>query len=84
MSKNNKLVNKLLSKSKDLTWDELVNILSSYGFNEINAGKTSGSARKFINENKTPINIHKPHPKNIIKEYVIKLVINTLKKEHLL
>jgi hypothetical protein len=36
----------------------------------------------FIHEKvDTPIRLHKPHPKPILKEYVIKQVIEELKKE---
>jgi hypothetical protein len=38
----------------------------------------------FIHEKvDTPIRLHKPHPKPILKEYVIKQVIEELKKENL-
>lgn len=84
MSKIEKLIQKFLNNPKDLTWDELIKILNYYGFEELKTGKTGGSARKFENKNGIPINIHKPHPKNIVKEYVIKLIINALKEEKLL
>lgn len=76
MSKLEKLINKFLSNPKDLTWDELIKILAHFGFDEIaKKGKTGGSRVKFANGNNDIINLHKPHPSNIIKPYIIKQVI---------
>ncbi|MCL2838005.1 MAG: type II toxin-antitoxin system HicA family toxin [Oscillospiraceae bacterium] len=81
MSKNQKLLKRLLSKPKDFTFDELKTLLSSLGYREHNAGKTSGSAVRFINERKHTIRIHKPHPSPILKNYLINMLIDELKKE---
>lgn len=81
MSKVEKLLQRLLSNPKDFTWDELVKILSIYGYTEIKKGKTGGSRRKFADENKNIISLYKPHPSNIIKEYAIKEVIAHLKEK---
>lgn len=82
MSKTDKLFKRLLSIPKDLTWDELVKILSFCGYAEIKTGKTGGSRRKFADENKDVIGfLHKPHPGNIVKEYAIRLVIQHLKEK---
>ena len=78
MSKIEKLIDKFISIPKDLTWEELIKVLSHFGFNEIRKkGKTGGSRVKFVDVEKHIINLHKPHPSNIIKQYVIK---QTLKK----
>ncbi|MFY2510454.1 type II toxin-antitoxin system HicA family toxin [Vibrio pectenicida] len=69
MSKHDKLLNRLLSKPKDFTWDELNKLLSSFDY-ELSNGK--GSRRKFIHRKKNQvISLHEPHPQNIIKRYVI-------------
>jgi len=81
MSKREKLLKRLLSKPKDFTFDELKTLLSSLGYEENNAGKTSGSAKRFINEKKHIIRLHKPHPSPILKTYVINMLIDELKKE---
>lgn len=79
MSKIEKLLIKFQSNPKDLTWNELVKILNHYGFAELSKkGKTGGSRVKFINEDKDIINLHKPHPGNIVKQYVIKQIIEKL------
>ena len=82
MSKKSKLVERVLSIPSDLTWEELVKFLSVYGYNELNPGKTGGSRRKFANDKKEIIsNLHKPHPRNIVKEYAIKDAIAFLKEK---
>ncbi len=79
MSRQEKLIARLLSIPKDFTWDELIKILSSFGFEELKGGKTGGSRRKFVDANKNIINLHKPHPANVLKEYAIKDVIEILR-----
>jgi len=63
-----------------LTWEELIKILNHFGFTEIKKkGKTGGSRVKFVNSDNYIINLHKPHPKNIVKQYVIKQILEKLK-----
>jgi HicA-like toxin of HicAB toxin-antitoxin system len=81
MSGTEKLVQRLLSVPKDFTWEELSKVLSLFGYNELKKGKTGGSRRKFADEKKNVIILHKPHPGNIIKEYAIKQVITQLKEK---
>ena len=78
MTKAEKLLKKFLSKPKDLTYDELVQVLKYFGYSELTTGKTTGSAKKFKNENNDLINFHKPHPGNIIKGYAMKQVLEDL------
>jgi len=82
MSKNQKLLKRLLSKPKDFTFDEMRTLLLSLGFKESNAGKTSGSRVKF-QKGDVAIVLHKPHPRKELLEYQIKQVIETLNKEGL-
>ena len=78
MSKIEKLIERFLSQPKDFTWDELVKVLSHFGYTEMKKGKTGGSRRKFTDANKNMINLHKPHPGNILKGYAIKQIIDYL------
>lgn len=78
MGKNEKLVERLLSNPKDFSWDELVKVLGHYGYDEKKAGKTGGSRRKFIDAEGNIISVHKPHPSNIVKTYIIRNVIEHL------
>lgn len=84
MTKAEKLLKKFLSKPKDLTYDELVQVLKYFGYSELTTGKTTGSAKKFKNENNDLINFHKPHPGNIIKSYVINQIIEKLERNGLI
>jgi len=76
MSKTEKLLEKFKSIPNDLTWDELVIILNYFELSK--KGKTGGSRRKFVNEVKDVINLHKPHPTKIIKKYIIKQLLEKL------
>jgi hypothetical protein len=78
MSKNEKLLERLLSTPKDFTWDELVRLLTWFGYNELKKGKTGGSRRKFADAKKNVIILHEPHPGKIVKGYAIRQVIEHL------
>lgn len=78
MSRKEKIIKRLKSKPKDFTYEEAKQVLNFFGFNEYNKGKTSGSRVVFIDENKTKITLHKPHPKNILKPYQIDEIIREL------
>ncbi len=83
MSKKDKLIDKLLKKPKDFTFDEMVSLLSYFGY-ELKQGGT-GSGVKFIkNDSNKVINFHKPHSSGILKKYVLNLVIEKLRKDGLL
>ncbi len=72
MSKKNKLLTKFLEvpPKKGLTFNELETLLISCGFSKIEG---SGSAVKFYHKEKDVlINLHKPHPSNVLKVYLIK------------
>lgn len=80
MAKIDKLIARLLLRPADFTWDELLKILGHFGYQELKKGKTGGSRRKFANEGKHIITLHKPHPENIMKRYMIDQVITVLKE----
>ncbi len=83
MSQKDKLINRLLKKPKDFTFDEMVSLLSYFGY-EFKQGGT-GSGVKFIKEDSNEvINFHKPHPSGILKRYVLDQVIEKLRKDGLL
>lgn len=83
MSKKDKLIDKLLKKPKDFTFDEMVSLLSYFGY-ELKQGG-AGSGVKFIKKGSNEvINFHKPHPNRILKRYVLDQVIEKLRKDGLL
>ena len=67
MSTQDKLIKRFVKQPKDFTWDELVRLFGIFGFDVYNKGKTSGARVIFSNGEKEFI-MHKPHPKNSIKE----------------
>jgi predicted RNA binding protein YcfA (HicA-like mRNA interferase family) len=80
MSQKDKLLQKFLDKPirKDLTFNELETLLTKCGFTKIEG---AGSAVKFYNKSKDIlINLHKPHPSNILKVYLIKQIQLKLKE----
>jgi len=79
MSRLEKEIERLKSKPKDYTYDEVKSLLNKFGFYENNKGRTSGSRVEFIKNGEVEIELHKPHPKNIIKPYQIKIIIKKLK-----
>jgi len=82
MSKKDKRMERLLSKPKDYTFDELRSLMLGLGFKEYSRGNTSGSAVRFYRESdQAAFDLDKPHPGNIIKGYLMKQLISVL-KEH--
>ncbi len=77
--KKEKLLQRLLSRPKDFMFDEVVTLLSSYGFTQQNKGKTSGSRVEFVNGEHS-IQLHKPHPTGEMKNYQLKQIIELLKE----
>lgn len=80
MSKKDKLLARFLAmpSRKDLTFKELDTLLTSLGFVKIEG---AGSAVKFYHEEKDLlINLHKPHPSDILKVYIVKQIKIKLKE----
>ncbi|AAP95795.1 hexulose-6-phosphate synthase [[Haemophilus] ducreyi] len=78
MTKTDKLLEKLKKEPppRDFTWNELKALLSGLGFNE---KQGNGSRVKFIHPNlRYPISLHKPHPGNELKLYIIEQVKDAL------
>ncbi|MCM1048056.1 MAG: type II toxin-antitoxin system HicA family toxin [Clostridiales bacterium] len=83
MSKKDKLIDRLLKRPKDFTFDEMEALLSYFGYN-LKQSKT-GSGVKFIKDGSNEvINFHKPHPNGVLKRYVLEQVIEKLQKDGLL
>ncbi|WP_101776429.1 type II toxin-antitoxin system HicA family toxin [Pasteurella oralis] len=78
MSRADKLLEKLKKEPppKDFTWNELRSLLTNLGFEE---KQGTGSRVKFVHSNlKYPISLHKPHPGNELKIYIIEQVKGAL------
>ena len=80
MNKKDKLLKRFYGLPKDFTFDEITNVFSIYGFHQENKGATSGSRVEFVNnKDGNSYIMHKPHPSNIIKGYVMRQVLTFLK-----
>lgn len=77
MSKQEKLLAKLLNSQATLSWPGLVTLLVELGYRQIEG---NGSRVKFDNGNpQAMINLHRPHPGNELKAYIKRQVIEHLK-----
>ena len=84
MSKKDKLIKRLLSQPTDFTFNEASTLLGHFGYSILHAGKTSGSRVTFDDGKSDYIRLHKPHPRNILKQYQIDDIIKGLKERGLL
>lgn len=71
MSQSKKLLAKFLElpQRSDLTFQDLQTIMSAFGYA---LQERAGSRVAFIKNGEQPISLHKPHPGNIIKRYMVK------------
>lgn len=83
MSRKEKLLQRFFTHPKDFTWDELCRLLRHYEFEKLSG---SGSRYKFVQNGpqKQLITLHKPHPSNIVKKYVMENVETKLREMGLL
>ena len=83
MSRKDKLLEKLLQKPKDFTFDEMVSLLSYLGYGLKQGG--TGSGVKFIKDGSNEvINFHRPHPNGTLKRYILDQVLEKLRKDGVL
>jgi hypothetical protein len=81
MSSHEKLVGRFLKLPRDFTWDELKRLVKRYGYYQSNKGKTSGSRVRFESEDSDiSLDLHKPHPQNMLKPYQMRDVLEFLKR----
>ncbi len=71
MAKFEKLLAKFLETPtrSDLTFQDLKIVMSNFGFV---MQERAGSRVAFIKEGEQPIMLHKPHPGNELKQYIVK------------
>lgn len=84
MGQKDKLISKLKSKPKDMTFDEIETLLNFLSYSRSNKGKTSGSRVMFVSDDHPPILLHKPHPRKELLAYQIKQLIEELTEEGLI
>lgn len=76
MGSKEKLIECFKRQPNDFTFDEMERLLSIFGYEKSNKGKTSGARVTYRNE----IMLYKPHPGNIIKGYAMRQVLDELKE----
>lgn len=76
MTRSEKLFKRLRSIPVDFTWDEMSTVLCGFGFRDMS--DLPGSSRTYVHANGNKIKLHKPHPTNIMKRYVLRQVIAQL------
>ncbi|AZF64423.1 type II toxin-antitoxin system HicA family toxin [Pseudomonas sp. LBUM920] len=82
MSKNEKLLAKLLNERVAFTWQELETLLKRLGYTQIEG---AGSRVKFdIDDPSAMITLHRPHPGNELKHYIRRQIIEQLKSGDLI
>lgn len=74
MSKSNKLIQRLLSRPKDFTYDELHTLLLALKYRQMQG---TGS-RVCFSRDDHKIKLHKPHPGNLLKAYQLESIIEAL------
>lgn len=77
-----KLIERLLTRPTDFTWDEVRKIFGYLGYIEDNKGKTSGSRVAFVldAEPKDMILLHRPHGGDPVDPGALKFIIQHLKE----
>ena len=79
MSQFQKALARIKSIPSDYTYNELKYLLKKFGFAETNKGNTSGSRVRFYRQtDNAVIDLHKPHPDDIVPRYAIRNVIDSL------
>ena len=82
MSTIEKLKKRLLSRPKDFSMEELDRLLLGLGYVRLKHGKTTGSKVGYMDlENGRVFFLHKPHPENVLKPYVVRELIAHLEKD---
>lgn len=84
MGQKEKLIRKLKSYPRDMTFDEVETLLRYLTYLRSNKGKTSGSRVMFTSDSHPPILLHKPHPRKELLEYQVKQLIEILEQEGLI
>jgi predicted RNA binding protein YcfA (HicA-like mRNA interferase family) len=76
MGRKEKLIGRFRTIPVDFTWNELCSLLNGFGYEML---RGTGSRRKFRKDGRIII-LHEPHPGKIVKKYMLKQVLETLKE----
>lgn len=84
MGQKEKLIQKLKSKPKNMTFEEVETLLKYLAYTRSDKGRTSGSRVMFTSTEHTPILLHKPHPRKELLAYQVKQLVDILEQEGLI
>ena len=84
MGQKEKLIQKLKSKPKNMTFEEAETQLKYLAYTRSDKGRTSGSRVMFTSTEHAPILLHKPHPRKELLAYQVKQLIDILEQEGLI
>lgn len=84
MGQKEKLIKKLRSKPKDMTFEEAETLLKYLAYTRSDKGRTSGSRVMFTSDEHAPILLHKPHPRKELLAYQVKQLVEILEQEGLI
>lgn len=84
MGQKEKLIERLKSRPRDMTFEEIEALLGLLGYQRSNKGRTSGSRIEFKCEGRAPILFHRPHSRKELLTYEVKLVLTKLEEEGLI
>ncbi len=84
MGQKEKLINRLKSRPKDFTFEEVESLLGYLDYKRSDKGKTSGSRVMFVSDSHPPIMMHKPHPRKELLDYQVKQLLEILRQEGLI
>ena len=84
MGQKEKLIARLRSHPRDLTFGEVERLLGYFGFERSNKGATSGSRVKFSSDTYGVLDMHRPHPGNVLKPYQVRQLIESLERKGLI
>lgn len=84
IGRKEKLIQRFLKLPKDFTFEETITLLGYLGYRIHNKGATSGSRIRFVNDFGEFIDMHRPHPGNIMKEWMMKKIYLHLKSKNLI
>ena len=80
MSRDEKLIKKLIKIPANFTYDEMITLLKNFGYTKDVSKRSSGSAVMFFNrEINDKIMFHKPHPQKEMKKYILKMIVEKLR-----
>ena len=84
MSTKSKLRKRFLQMPNDFTFEEMCALFAGFGYTLDNKGSTSGSRIRFRKGPGVYIDIHRPHPGNTMREWMMKAVYYHLKNNELI